>query len=87
MDKKGLVIVFYGCKLPMHTTQHNTRQSHASTQHSSIWHVSLVYVLDCALVETVDLNELGGHRAAASGHLALAELLRDTHIDGIGASS
>ena len=26
MDKKGLVIVFYGCKLPIHTTQHNTRQ-------------------------------------------------------------
>ena len=34
----------------------------------------------------VDLNELGGHRAAASGHLALAALLRDEHVDGIGAS-
>ena len=37
------------------------------------------------MFDGVDLNELGGHRAAASGHLALAALLRDEHVDGIGA--
>jgi hypothetical protein len=29
------------------------------------------------------LNELGGHRVAGSGHLALGALLRDEHVDGI----
>ena len=31
------------------------------------------------------MNELGGHRASGSGHLALAELLRDPNIDGIAS--
>ena len=29
------------------------------------------------------LNELGGHRIAGSGHLALGKLLKDTNVDGI----
>ena len=29
------------------------------------------------------LNELGGHRVACSGHLALAALLKDANVDGI----
>ena len=31
------------------------------------------------------VNELGGHRASGSGHLALSQLLRDPNIDGIAS--